>query len=223
MSNFLTVRLRRFVNDDGFTGTDRDLRFLGRTTSENMPIDLRQSSLNDPNSKIRIFLEEVILDVSPTITESRSSSYADEGLPAPNGIVVFEVVNNRKWSISARFVSRNIFEADTNFHNINLLKSWMIPQSSVNNKFGRPPILRLNGYKEQFSNIPVVLTNITINYPEDVDYIEGALGMVPIIQSVEFELTESHSLVSFQSLFSRSSESEEFDLVKFKQGNLPGY
>lgn len=220
MGNFLTVRLRRFIDDTGFTGTDRDLTFLGRKTSETMPNDIRQASLKDPNSKIRIFQEEVILDVSPTVTESRSASYADEGLPAPNGIVVFEVVNNRRYSISAKFVSRNIVEADKNFHNINLLKSWMIPQSSVNNRFGRPPILRLNGYKEQFSNIPVILSNITINYPEDVDYIEGDVAMVPIIQTVDIELIESHSLPSFKAIFSGG---DEFDLVKFKQGILRGY
>lgn len=230
MSTYYTVRLRRFKSDVGLGGGD--LNTLAQKTTENLPVELREKVLNETgsNNSLRIFQEEVIFDVSPTISESRSADYSDRGLPGPSGIVVFRVLGNRRYSVSARLVSRNWTEANKNFLNVSRLKSWMIPESSdKKGTFARPPILRLNGYRSQFSNIPVVLTNLTINYPEDVDYLEGEFAMVPIIQTIDFELLESHKInlirLSSSEVSEDDGESEdgEFDLDLFKQGILPAY
>lgn len=233
MSTYYTIRLQKFAADDGFTGGERDLKVLSRRTKDNLPVENRETSLNDTgdDNLLREFEEGVILDVSPTISESRQANYVDKGLQGPQGVVVYQTTNNRRYSISARLVSRNIEEALKNFKNVNRLKSWMIPQDAAKSagKFGRPPILRLNGYKEQFSNIPVVIVNLTINYPEDVDYIDCSTAMVPIIQTVDFELLESHRVSSIRLSASEVSEDDgttrgqEFDLNLFKIGQLPGY
>ena len=111
----------------------------------------------------------------------------------------------------------------------------MIPQSQggTESKSGRPPILRLNGYKKQFYNIPVVLSDMTIAYPDDVDYIECPKeAMVPIIQSVEITLIEAHKSSSARDKEYTSEAAQkvgegefkgEFDIKKYRTGDLPGY
>lgn len=62
--------------------------------------------------------------------------------------------------------------------------------------------------------IPVVITALTINYPNDVDYIPTIEGQpFPIIMGISLSLTESHSPREF----------EKFDLFKYREGILPGF
>ena len=105
----------------------------------------------------------------------------------------------------------------------------LVPQST-DGKTGRPPIIRLNGYKKQFFNIPVVLSEMSVNYPEDVDYIETEKAMVPIIQNVDITLIESHRRLprsERKNLGNQAEVSEdtanEFVLEQYKAGTLPGY
>ena len=244
MSYFYTVRLRRFNNDEGYTGGQRNLRNVNRGRPDGVPLKVQEEQKNGaaPANPVgasqsrRISLaEEVIFHVSPTISESRSVNYVDHGMPAPQGLIVYETTNNRRWSISARFVSRNITEGIQTFQYMNLLKSWTVPQPVEGDGiFARPPILRLNGYKSQFRNIPVVLSSLTFNFPEDVDYIEAGGAMVPIIQTVDLEVIEAHQIVNFDFLEVAVTDKQnkegggagwgaEFNLKDFKAGILPGY
>lgn len=237
VSNFYNIRIRRFRNDQGYTGGQRDLRKLNPAaprppTADESAAAAGRAPGTEADGRIELS-EEVIFNVTPVISEARSVNYVDQGLPAPQGLIVYETTNNRRWSIGAKFISRNLVEASFNFLYVNLLKSWAIPQDPnvVGGIFARPPILRLNGYKDQFRNIPVVLTSLNINFPEDVDYIETANAMVPIIQSVDLELVESHQIVTTSFIQSVSDGADndplgwnsEFDLEKFKLGQLPGY
>lgn len=62
--------------------------------------------------------------------------------------------------------------------------------------------------------IPVVVTALTINYPNDVDYIPTIEGQpFPIIMGLSVSLTESHSPREF----------EKFDLFQYREGTLPGF
>ena len=239
LSNFYNIRIRRFRNDQGYTGGQRDLRNLNRTTPEGAPAATDEevaargrAAGTEADGNIEL-AEEVIFNVTPVISEARTVNYVDQGLPAPQGLIVYETTNNRRWSISAKFVSRNLVEANFTFMYMNLLKSWAIPQDPnvVGGIFARPPILRLNGYKDQFKNIPVVLTSLNINFPEDVDYIETPSAMVPIIQNIDLELVESHQIVTLSFIQGSVSDASadplgwdsEFNLQKFKLGQLPGY
>lgn len=218
--NFYEVRLHQLQFDDGFTGQRRQL--------------MRRSRNEDPEEDKLLplpYLGGVKFDLTPTISESRSLTYVDEGLPSPVGVVVYATTGNRRFSISSRFVSRNIGEAKCNYDYVNKLRSWTVPQDREGSRAFMPPILRLNGYKKQFYNIPVVITELTINYPEDVDYVETDLAMVPILQNIEISLLETHSLfergadgrsVSTGEAGVRGTDND-FDLEKFRHGRLPGY
>lgn len=159
----------------------------------------------------------VIFNVSPGISESRSAEYWDTGQPGPVGVTVYKITQNRRFSIGGQFLSRTITEADTNYGYVNILRSWMVPEQSFR---GKPPIIRLNGYQKQFNNIPVVLAELSINYPDDVDYIEGTEAMVPILQKVDLTLIECHAVTEKAS---KGGSLGDFNLEEFKQGILPGY
>jgi len=57
-----------------------------------------------------------------------------------------------------------------------------------------------------------VLTNLSIDYPDDVDYIpvEGTGEPFPVKMEISIELLETHAPVDY----------ENFSLSNFKQGNL---
>lgn len=79
-----------------------------------------------------------------------------------------------------------------------------------------------NRWRGNISRLPVVLTNLTINYPNDVTYIATAkrgnvdsLGSVPfpVIMTINVELVEAHS----------PAEVNAFNLAKYASGILDGF
>jgi len=233
MGVFYQVQLRRFPNDSGFTGQSRELTKLGNNgLNSQQREEARKKSIagglfSDSEGSSRVS-EVVTFEVSPVVSESRSAQYVDEGLPGANGIVVYTVTGNRRYSINAKFVSRTVNEAVQNNAYVNILRSWMVPLGSgnVGSSKGKPPIIRLNGYKNVFFNIPVVVSELSISYPDDVDYIETDIAMVPIVQTVELSLIESHGQAISGIDISGSASGRlagEFNIELFKQGILPGY
>lgn len=78
-----------------------------------------------------------------------------------------------------------------------------------------PPVLLLEGYGGQFRNIPVVITDLTITYPSDIDYVQNAKGVyVPILQDVSISLKEARDISGHSGAIST------FNLSKFKAGTL---
>lgn len=247
--NFYEICLRRMKDDQGSTLNGRELRdgniqsFYNENLADgNLSDEVIDNTLENmgadsdiDHKSIGELIEQVVFDVSPTVSESRSSDYVDQPIPGPVGVVVYKATGNRRFQISAKFVSRNIPEAEKNYRYVNLLRSWLLPAPDSENGVylpTAPPILRLNGYKNQFFNIPVSVVDLSINYPEDVDYIETDLAMVPIVQSVDVTVIESRSILQ-QTDLSDGSVSEDdqksiydgsgFNITAFKQGKLPGF
>ncbi len=98
------------------------------------------------------------------------------------------------------------------------------------NKFlGSPPeVLLLSAYSSpnegsrnrepqkptNIRNIPVVIAQLSIPYPSDVDYIPTEDGTpFPAVMSIDMQLNESHSPREFR----------EFDLYKYRRGILTGF
>jgi len=98
---------------------------------------------------------------------------------------------------------------------------------------GAPPdVLYLSAYAENnkrgnIHKVPVVLTNLSIPYPSDVDYIPTQLGSevgskyrfveagvpVPTLLTIDINCTETHS----------PKEYADFNLFAYKNGRLPGF
>ena len=84
-----------------------------------------------------------------------------------------------------------------------------------------PPVLRLSAYSGiggigHIRNVPVVITQMSIPYPSDTDYIPTAEELptpMPTLMTMDIQLTETHS----------PNEYETFDLQQFKTGDLSGF
>jgi len=89
------------------------------------------------------------------------------------------------------------------------------------NLLGTPPdMLFFSAYSTNgqggahISRVPVVIQQLSIPYPSDVDYINTAGGVpMPTIMSLDFTLIETHAPQEF----------EQFNLGAFKQGLLGGF
>ena len=67
---------------------------------------------------------------------------------------------------------------------------------------------------QHINKVPVVLQQLTIPYPNDVDYINTSSGVpMPIIMNLDLQLLETHSPNSY----------EAFSLNNFKNGTLVGF
>jgi len=121
---------------------------------------------------------EVVFEATPEITESGSVNYYEEsGIRAPGSVVVYMGSPARNFSISAKFISRTPQEAKLTDTYIHRLKSWRQPESfSGGINAGVPTILYLQGYGKMFKDIPVVMTDLSIDFSSEHDYIRTSGG-----------------------------------------------
>jgi hypothetical protein len=166
----------------------------------------------DNKITLRANTDIVILDVTPRISESRTTNFVDAPAPSVSAVVVYESTQGRKWSINARLISRTVEEANKNFKYMNILKSWMVPKQN-SGALGVPPVVTLSGYKAQFYDVTTQMTSLNIDFPDNVDYIETSKAHVPIIQNITITLTEKHE----------PEDRASFNLTNFKRGLLRGF
>lgn len=169
-----------------------------------------------------------ICDNSPSISEDMSAEYARLEVPQmPFAIQSYKGSSSRSWNISdIKLISRTFKEATINNQTLWRLRSWTKGEfgntsASYGRPLGMPPkVLSFTAYSShmigenstyRIYRIPVVITNLTIDYPNDVDYIPDDQGnMIPIIQTITISLTEQHS----------PSELSNFSLDQFKMGKM---
>jgi len=177
-----------------------------------------------PNNK-----DSVVFHITPTISESRIINYKSlSPVHMPGSVVVYTGTNNRTFDISdIKIASRTRTETSRNIEKLNLLRSWALPHfgstgSSTGNDslLGNPPeVLLLTAYSSlnkrgNIYKIPVVLTRLSIQYPNDVDYVDSMKGVpFPALTSIDLGLTETHS----------PDEFSKFDLSMFKTGTLDNW
>lgn len=93
-----------------------------------------------------------------------------------------------------------------------------------------PPAVKLNGYGDfVFNNVPVIITNFTIDMPQEVDYIATELGVSSGQfsgatdfdtrgASISYAPSESNVTIQCQPIYSRS-QTERFSLNSFINGD----
>lgn len=172
---------------------------------------------------------------TPEIIESRHIAYKTiDPLHMPGSIQVFQNSSPRTWNISGlKLVSRNGVEAEENLAIVNQLRAWQVPffgQSTTTGRedyqvemLGAPPeVLEFSAYSNateqgvtNIRQIPVLITSFSAPYSSDVDYIQTAHSNQPFpsVMLIDIVLIETHSPREFN----------VFDLIKYKNGNLPGF
>ena len=98
-------------------------------------------------------------------------------------------------------------------------------QIGIENIGAPPQVLRLSAYSDpntatgrrgpqHINRVPVVIQQLNIPYPADVDYIPTSSGVpMPIIMTVDLTLVETHSPFEY----------EQFSLAHYRKGILRGF
>ncbi len=175
----------------------------------------------------------IVFDVTPQIVENTAVEYSQRGIPQlPTSINTYDGTRSRTFSVSnIKFVSRTRVEAKNNLDTLWTLRGWTKPNfgqgdNSPNQALGMPPkILFLSAYNSPYNaqsanvphnimDVPVVITSLSIEYPQDVDYIPDLNDTpVPIIQTISIELLETQSPANVS----------RFSLRDYKAGILKNY
>lgn len=189
----------------------------------------------------------VIFDAAPELQESGAVVYRTvDPLHSPGGIQVYSNTSSRTFSLGGvKLFSRNPTEATVNYSKLMMLKSWRYPTFGATKEdggiygtqqLGQPPaVLELSAYAAPSSDgtranglihrVPVVITNLSINYPTDCDYIPTVLlddpqyshipsGIpMPTVMPLEVTLMEDHS----------PNQYAKFSLTDFKRGAMVGF
>jgi hypothetical protein len=186
-------------------------------------------------------------DTTPDISESGSVSYFEAGeIRGPGSIMFYMGSPARNFTITAKLVARNAAEAERVSKQIHVLKSWRQPESYTGGiNAGTPTILYLQGYGKMFKDIPVVITDLNIDFSSEFDYISSSESSniggvqardknqdgkkeynpvvmkydasVPIITPVTISLKEARSVEGdLEGL-------ETFDILKYRTGELYGW
>jgi hypothetical protein len=160
-------------------------------------------------------------EIMPLISESGSVQY-DSISPThhPGSIEKYTTTPSREWNIGGiKLASVTIEEATYNQKLINLLRSWRMPYyglgtAETNGKdLGAPPdVLTFSAYGDKnIGKIPVVLSNLSIEWPNDVDYIHTSDGQpFPVLINISISLKEAWSPRQFSG----------FSIEAFKSGDL---
>ena len=228
----------RYLLIDGNTNTP--VADIGNVSAVNTPASALQQTNTDRTNDLKVTLrgapsgyngigDIIVLDVMPTISESRSVSYKSfTPQQHPGEILKYESTSSREWSISAKLISRTVDEATWNLNTLNTIRGWTMPfygegtaqnEGTASYLGAPPPIITLTAYGERMIGpIKCVVTNYSWDFPNDVDYIQadsyGENGATkvpfPVILSVTIALKESWS----------PAEYSGFNLRAFKEGNM---
>lgn len=181
----------------------------------------------------------VEFEVTPEITESAQANYSEKtNTRGAGSILTFAAAPSRTFSISGKLVSRTNEEVAKNAKRVHTLKSWRMPEtlagidSGVDREvamqsgivIGSPTVLYLYGYGNMFKGIPVVMTDLSLEFTSEHDYIANGSAIMPIITSFSISLKEAHSLLridgSDNDIFGPFSR---FDIAKYRDGTLGGW
>ena len=247
-----------FVNVDGFAKDirsknlpDGSLAKLGGTATETVgfkkPVNrdwrVRLSIPNVASFKASPLLSPLkqtnglVFPFTPTIIVAHSANY-QAITPTHTNYPYFAYQNSQvdQLVITGDFFVQNGFEAEYWVAALHYLRSAtkMFYGGEAETLGAPPPVVKLNGYGDFiFNNVPVVVTNFTVDLPQDVDYIATGLGKAMSTEksvsgaagqtikekrdSVSWAPTQSLITVTVQPLYSRR-EIEKFSLQNYVNG-----
>jgi hypothetical protein len=212
-------------NNLGSTARDMERRFIYETTKNpndnrrNNMFRLVSTAMAKGEGSVNTGADEVKFYLTPEIGESKQAVYAEiSDIRQAASILIYMGSPSRGWSVNARFLSRTAEEANTTWKYVQLLKSWLNPDTNYQygiDASGTPHVLKMYGYGRTWQGIPVVMKSLNVEYPSDIDMIPTAYGTnVPVIMNVQFQLTEAR--IPKELL-------EDFTLEKYKLGVLEGW
>lgn len=170
----------------------------------------------------------MVFPYTPTIIVSHSANYNNVS-PIHNNYPFYAYQNSSvdQMTIVGQFYCQNSLEAKYWTACLHYLRA-MTKMDFGNNSTGAPPpICKLNGYGDYvFNNVPVIITNFTVDMPNEVDYV--SCNFEPgEISPMEFggatprfgwAPSESQFSITVQPIYSRDKQNK-FNYRNFVTGN----
>jgi len=99
-------------------------------------------------------------------------------------------------------------------------KGYYGDQAVIDNDYGTPPPVLLFEYLGEygFNKIPVVISNFTIQYPDDVDYVPVTFG-----DKVTYVPTRSNIMLNLTTAYTPHRVRRNFSINNVANGTLPGF
>lgn len=172
----------------------------------------------------------VEFDVMPEVQEMHSTEYEPVSTPhMPTEFQKYRGTKATTWQINGTFICRTRAEAYRNYVYLNNLRSWTKPYfgekqrlqfdgGGERGKLGAPPpVLKFSGWRGLAGEVPVVINQLSWNFPKDCDWIpcgvfdsEGKEVPFPTVMTVNVSMVESFS----------PDQVNGFDLVAFRNGRM---
>ena len=201
---------------------DRDWR-----VSLSMPSSFELSTLLEPLTQTG---NKMVFPYTPTIILSHSANY-NQIQPIHNNYPFFAYNNSQvdQLVITGQFYCQNAIEARYWIGCLQYLRS-VTKMSYGDDTFEKsnvgapPPIVKLNGYGDYvFKNVPVLITQFTVDLPNEVDYLGTGFAGEDVDEEgghmdVTWAPAESQFTVTCQPVYSRSKV-QKFDYSTFVQGS----
>lgn len=206
-----------------------------------LSLPLNAAYLTSPLLKPLIQTNGLVFPYTPSISIAHSASYSPMN-PVHNNYPFLSYENSKidTLQVTAPFYIEDSTEASYWIGAVHFLKSVTKMQFGKDANAGAPPpVLKLNGYGDyMFKDVPVVVTNFTLEMPNDVDYISTGLAATagnPISnaisntiglnipgssvgQGVAWAPVKSTFTLTLQPLYSRE-QVRNFSLDKFVKGD----
>lgn len=214
------------------TGTKSASAQFASTAARDWRVSLSIPSGSYSESKILKPLNEVgkfIFPFTPSITLSHQASYSAME-PVHNNYAFASYENSKldKINISGEFYCEDSNDAAYWIAAVHFLRSVtkMYFGENTENPGAPPPVLKLNGYGDfVFNNVPVVVTNFTVEMPKDVDYIPSKFVGNTDIEGASFDVdgvgyvpVKSVINLTLMPVYSRE-QVRNFNLQDFVKGN----
>lgn len=181
-------------------------------------ISVPPSLLSGPVLRPLIQTGGLLFPYTPTVIFGRAASYDDFHFTHSNyRYYQFQASSPSEIQINGDFTAMNDDEARYSLAAIRFLQSMTLSEfgkQSGKNRGVPPPVLRFNYLGEQiFRNVPVVITQFTINFEPDIDYVpvRGFNTHVPLKMLVTANLVVQQN---------PKRTVNEFSVKGFKSGSL---
>lgn len=159
----------------------------------------------------------VIFPYTPTIQVGHTTSYGQyDTTHSVYQTNYWQSTRNPSVNLTAQFTAQDTTDAEYSAAALHFFKA------CTKGEFGRssgnpgvpPPVLRLAGYGTlHFSNVPVVIGSFSYTLPEDLDYVETSIGVIPSMFLVSIDLLVQQVPVKVRN---------EFNAAAYRSGSILG-
>lgn len=194
---------------DGNWGSNNELDWRVRFS---VPGNMAGSPLLKPLSETN----GLVYPYTPTVMIQSQASYnAIQPIHTNYSFFAYQNTNVASMSFMGEFYVENALEGEYWVAAIHYLRSvTKMAYGRTSNKGSPPPVVRLNGYGDYvFKNVPVIITEFTVELARDVDYIQVGLGA-----NGSWVPTKSTISITAQPIYSRRQVSK-FSLDAFARGD----